>query len=232
MSVTAKEIVFPSNPADRKIISDSIHEIVSSLTRQQAEKDLIKEIGAEIKDKYDIPPAMLKGWANDAYDLAKKAEKDAKHEIIETGFQLFVATDKRLTGVSTGITVEEVAAREAAKKEEEERERLAKVQEAKEAAEKAKQEEIDRKAKAGVFEDDSVEDTVDEIIEDTVNETKPETVVEEVKESVVETETVDEDLFDDVEDEVPFETETETTVEETTETESEDDPYADLFDEL
>lgn len=222
MSVTAKEIVFPSNPADRKIISDSIHEIVSSLTRQQAEKDLIKEIGVEIKDKYDIPPAMLKGWANDAYDLAKKAEKDAKHEIIETGFQLFVANDKRLTGASTGITAEEVAAREAAKKEEEERERLAKAQEAREEAEKKRQEEIERKADAGVFEDDVVEE--EEIVEETVVEPTPV-----VTETVVETTTDDVDsLFDDVEEEtVPFEESVSETVEE-----SEDDPYANLFDEL
>ena len=211
MSVTAKEVIFPSNPADRKIISDSIHEIVSSLTRQQAEKDHIKAIGAEIKEKYDIPPAMIKGWANDAYDLAKKAEKDAKHEIIETGFQLFVANDKRLAGESTGITAEEVAARDAERKAEEERERLAKEQAAREEAQRIKDEEIDRKAKAGVFEDDAVEEPVEEPVVETVQE--------------------DDSLFDDVEEPAVEETveevvETETTVED------EEDPYADLFDEL
>ena len=111
MGIEKKDIVFPSNPADQKIISEALGLMVESLIRQQSEGDLRKEIVSEIKEKYDIPPAMVNKWAKAAYDLPAKSEADATYEITETGFQLFVVNNARLSGSGAGITMEQVQER-------------------------------------------------------------------------------------------------------------------------
>lgn len=44
-----------SNPADRKKIKDALIEISDSMTRMEAEKDLIKEIVNELADNFELP---------------------------------------------------------------------------------------------------------------------------------------------------------------------------------
>jgi hypothetical protein len=41
-----------SNPADRKKIKDALQEISNSMTRMEAERDLIKEIKSDLFDDY------------------------------------------------------------------------------------------------------------------------------------------------------------------------------------
>jgi DNA repair ATPase RecN len=48
-------VIVPSSPEDRKKIYSAIQEISNSLTRIEAERDLIKDILTDVEDKYELP---------------------------------------------------------------------------------------------------------------------------------------------------------------------------------
>lgn len=48
-------VIIPSSPEDRKKILGAIQEISNSLTRIEAERDLIKDILQDIEDKFEMP---------------------------------------------------------------------------------------------------------------------------------------------------------------------------------
>ena len=52
-----------SNPADRKAIYDAIREISNSMTRMEAERDLISETLKAVKDKFELPPKYVRTLA-------------------------------------------------------------------------------------------------------------------------------------------------------------------------
>jgi DNA-binding transcriptional regulator GbsR (MarR family) len=60
MSLLAQKL---SNPADRKAIYDAIREISNSMTRMEAEKDLISETLKAVKDKFELPPKYVRTLA-------------------------------------------------------------------------------------------------------------------------------------------------------------------------
>jgi hypothetical protein len=48
-------VIIPSSPEDRKKILGAVQEISNSLTRIEAERDLIKEILQDVEDKFELP---------------------------------------------------------------------------------------------------------------------------------------------------------------------------------
>lgn len=52
-----------SNPADRKKIKDALIEISDSMTRVEAERDLIKDIVKSISDDFDLPKKYVSKMA-------------------------------------------------------------------------------------------------------------------------------------------------------------------------
>jgi hypothetical protein len=60
MSLLAQKL---SNPADRKAIYDAIREISNSMTRMEAERDLISETLKAVKDKFELPPKYVRTLA-------------------------------------------------------------------------------------------------------------------------------------------------------------------------
>lgn len=44
-----------TNPTDKKKIKDALFEISNSLTRMEAERELIKEIIQDLSEEYDLP---------------------------------------------------------------------------------------------------------------------------------------------------------------------------------
>ena len=52
-----------SNPADRKKIKDALTEISDSMTRIEAERDLIKSIVADIHDNFKLPKKYVNKMA-------------------------------------------------------------------------------------------------------------------------------------------------------------------------
>ena len=52
-----------SSPADRKKIKDALQEISDSMTRIQAERDLIKDIVKEVADTHQLPKKYINKMA-------------------------------------------------------------------------------------------------------------------------------------------------------------------------
>jgi archaellum component FlaC len=48
-------VILPSSPEDRKKIMGAVQEISNAMTRIEAERDLIKEILADVEDKFELP---------------------------------------------------------------------------------------------------------------------------------------------------------------------------------
>lgn len=68
-----------SNPADRKKVKDAINEISNSLTRIEAERDLIKEIVKEVSDTHQIPRKIVRKMAK-TYHSQNLTQEVQEHE--------------------------------------------------------------------------------------------------------------------------------------------------------
>jgi hypothetical protein len=83
------EFTLPSDEKSRKSIVAAIKEASNSKTRIDAERDLIKEIAARVKEEQNMPPALFNSLVS-AYhkqDLDKKQEKT--EEFFDTYSVLF-----------------------------------------------------------------------------------------------------------------------------------------------
>jgi uncharacterized FlgJ-related protein len=72
-----------SSPADRKKIKDAMDEISASMTRIEAEKDLIKEIIVELNDNFKISKKILNKMAK-TYHKQNFINEQQDHEEFET----------------------------------------------------------------------------------------------------------------------------------------------------
>ena len=72
----------PSNPADRKKIEQALQEISNSLTRTEAERDLIKDIIKETCDKFELDKKIFRRMAK-VYHRRNYSEEVAEHEQFE-----------------------------------------------------------------------------------------------------------------------------------------------------
>jgi hypothetical protein len=52
-----------SNPEDRKKIKNALQEISDSMTRMEAERDLIKDIVKDVSDNYQLPKKYISKMA-------------------------------------------------------------------------------------------------------------------------------------------------------------------------
>jgi predicted transcriptional regulator len=79
-----------SNPADKKKIKDAISEISDSMTRIEAERDLIKEIKAKIVEDHEITKkavnALAKVYHKNSYTQVE-AEQEEFTLLYETLFE-------------------------------------------------------------------------------------------------------------------------------------------------
>ena len=55
----SNDFITPSNPADQKKIADAVVEAFNSRQRIAAEKDLIKNIRDDLKEKFGLPPKVF-----------------------------------------------------------------------------------------------------------------------------------------------------------------------------
>ena len=77
-------------PTQLKEIKGKFDEISNSMTRVGAEKELVKEIYADLKDKYEVPPKIARKLARTYHkrNLAEvRAENDDLVETYETVFE-------------------------------------------------------------------------------------------------------------------------------------------------
>ena len=68
-----------SSPEDKKKIFGAIREISNSLTRIEAERDLIKDIVKDVSDNYQIPRKTVKKIAT-TYHKQNMTQVEQEHE--------------------------------------------------------------------------------------------------------------------------------------------------------
>lgn len=78
--------IVPSSPEDRKKIKDALIEISASLTRMEAERDLIKDILVEVEDKFELPKKYIRKLAK-IYHKQNYAEIRQEQDDVETLYE-------------------------------------------------------------------------------------------------------------------------------------------------
>jgi Zn-dependent M32 family carboxypeptidase len=73
-----------SSAADKKVIKDAMREISSSMTRTEAERDLIKEIIKNISENYEIPKKTVRKLARVYHNqnFTKEIEEHEEFELL------------------------------------------------------------------------------------------------------------------------------------------------------
>jgi len=78
-----------SSPADRTKIKKMLGEISSSMTRIEAERDLIRETIKEMTDQFQLPKKTLNRMAK-VYHKQNYTQEVADHEEFETLYETIV----------------------------------------------------------------------------------------------------------------------------------------------
>lgn len=76
MTKQTTNIVVPSSPEDRKAIKGALQEISNSLTKIEAERDLIKDILQRVQDEQSVPKKYVR-------KLAKIYHKQNFNEVLQ-----------------------------------------------------------------------------------------------------------------------------------------------------
>lgn len=79
----------PSDPAERKKVMDALQEISASMTRIEAERDLIKNILDRIEDEFEIPKKPARKLAK-IYHKQNFTEVQQEQEELETLYETIV----------------------------------------------------------------------------------------------------------------------------------------------
>jgi hypothetical protein len=79
-------VIVPSSSADRHAVQKALQEISGSLTRIDAEKDLIKDILATVEDNQNIPKKYMRKMAK-IYHKQNFTEIQQEQEDLETLYE-------------------------------------------------------------------------------------------------------------------------------------------------
>lgn len=90
-SAASTNVVVPTSPADRKAIKDALQEISNSLTRIEAERDLIKDVLQTVQDNQNIPKKYVRKLAK-IYHKQNYTEVQQEQEDIETLYETVTVT--------------------------------------------------------------------------------------------------------------------------------------------
>ena len=80
----------PSSEADRKAITDALHEMCGALQFIEDKREFMKDVAAVLKEKYEIPPKISAALARTLHKCNYadvSAEKDQYSTLFETLFQ-------------------------------------------------------------------------------------------------------------------------------------------------
>jgi len=78
-----EEIQFTLNPEEVKKVSGAIEEIVNSMVRIKAEQELVKEICADLKEKYKIPLPISRKAATFILNESKQAKVESDMDMVD-----------------------------------------------------------------------------------------------------------------------------------------------------
>jgi hypothetical protein len=79
-------VIIPSSPEDRKKIRGALEEISNSLTRIEAERDMIKDILQDVEDKFELPKKYTRKVAK-IFHKQNFAEVKTEQEDLETIYE-------------------------------------------------------------------------------------------------------------------------------------------------
>jgi len=82
-----------SSPADRKKFRDAIQEISNSMTRKEAESDLIREIVKELNAEFQLPKKIINRIAK-TYHKQNFTQEKQDHEDFETLYEEVTGVQK------------------------------------------------------------------------------------------------------------------------------------------
>jgi hypothetical protein len=85
-----------TNPADRKAIKDAIKEISASITRVEAERDLIKEIISNINEQFLLPKKLIRRMAK-VYHNQNFTKEQEEHSEFEALYETVVEASNAKT---------------------------------------------------------------------------------------------------------------------------------------
>lgn len=91
MTQQTTNIVVPSSPADRKAIKDALQEISNSLTRIEAERDMIKDILQAVQDNQKVPKKYVRKLAK-IYHKQNYTEVQQEQDDLETLYETVAVT--------------------------------------------------------------------------------------------------------------------------------------------
>lgn len=74
-------VIIPSSPEDRKKIRGALEEISNSLTRIEAERDLIKDILQDVEDKFELPKKYTRKVAKIFHKQNFKEVQEEQNEL-------------------------------------------------------------------------------------------------------------------------------------------------------
>ena len=83
-----------SNPADRKKIKDALQEISDSMTRMEAERDLIKDIINDVNDNFKLPKKYISKMAK-IYHKQNFANEQQETDELESLYITIVDTQNQ-----------------------------------------------------------------------------------------------------------------------------------------
>jgi len=81
----------PSSPADRKRIQDALKEMSDSMTRIEAERDLIKEIINNVHEEFELNKKTFRKMAK-VYHKQNFSKEVAEHEEFEVLYENITQT--------------------------------------------------------------------------------------------------------------------------------------------
>jgi archaellum component FlaC len=86
MTQQTTNVVVPSSPEDRRAIKNALQEISNSLTRMEAERDLIKDILQTVQDNQNIPKKYVRKLAK-IYHKQNFTEIQQEQDDVETLYE-------------------------------------------------------------------------------------------------------------------------------------------------
>ena len=82
-------VTIPSSPDDRKKVLNALQEFSNSMTRIEAERDLLKQILANLQEEFDLPKKYMRKVAN-VYHKQNLVEFKAEAEEVEDIYESIV----------------------------------------------------------------------------------------------------------------------------------------------
>lgn len=83
-------VAIPSAPEDKKKVLNALQEFSNSMTRIEAERDLLKQILANLEDEFDLPKKYMRKVAN-VYHKQNLNEFKAEAEEVEDIYESIVS---------------------------------------------------------------------------------------------------------------------------------------------